>query len=316
MRISTPKILGWVCVLYALLVHAWHAIGPLISLAVLLTTRELSGTGLSWFVIKLLVLVYFACYLLGGIGLIMHRQRAALLVLAAAVAELVHDLSIYSISDRLDSIAGLSAMAALRSLSPFIVPAVIALVSSWLWYRRDTVFVTAPDTLTVPETKPEPASPSGKRYHRYMALSILVFGMVIPVSTGIVVKLFLQSVGEPTIPWSYFANLPTLIMLMPLSVWWSIPYLMLVYTARDIRTKAIWGLQTYKSRLIFMACGFIGGALGTIGMFVNIFVYFDPLIVFVPIWLYFLPYIVAGLLVGYVIAKGVESYSAKRMGRV
>jgi hypothetical protein len=314
MRTSKPKVLGWVCVLYALLVHAWHAIGPLISLVVLVTSPEEVSFSLSWFALKLLPFVYFLLYLLGGIGLIMLRQRAALLVLLAAVAELIHDIAIYNLSDRLDSVAGLSAIDALRSLSTFIVPAMIALFSWWLWHRREAVFVTPSGTQTRKQAEPEPAAASGKHYFRYMLLAILVFGVVIPVSSGISVKLFLDSLGEPTIPWSYFANFATLILLIPLSVWWSIPYLMLVYAARNIRTKPIWGLKTYKTRLVFIASGFVVGGNGSIGIFVNIFLEYDPLIVFVPIWLYFMPHIVAGLLVGYAIAKGVEVYSERRTG--
>lgn len=314
MRTSTPKLLGWVCVLYALLYHAWYAIGPLISLAALVTSREKAGFDATWFVVHLLPFVYFLLYLLGGIGLIMLRRRAALLVLLAAVTELIHDLSIYNISDRLENVAGLSAVDVLRSLATFIVPTMIALFSWWLWHRREAVFVTPSGTQTRKQAEPEPAAASGKHYFRYMLLAILVFGMVIPVSSGISVKLFLDSLGEPTIPWSYFVNIPTLILLIPLSVWWSIPFLMLVYAARNIRTKPIWGLKTYKTRLVFIASGFVGGALGSIGIFVNIFVEYDPMIVFVPIWLYFMPHIVAGLLVGYVIAKGVEVYSERRAG--
>jgi len=316
MRTSTPKALGWISVLYALLVHAWHAIGPLISLAVLVTSREESGFGVSWFVLNLLPFFYFLFYLLGGIGLIMLRRRAALLVLLAAVAELIHDSIMYNIGDRLESVAGLSAIATMRSLSTFIVPAVIALYSWWLWHRRDALFVASSGTRRPPEAErePEPAKPSGKHYSRYMLLATLVFGMVIPVSTGIFVKLYLDSLGEPTIPWSYFVNIPTLIMLIPLSVWWSIPYLMLVYAARNIRTTPIWGLKTYKSRLIFISSGFAGGCLGSVGTFVSVFFHYDPLIVFVPIWLYYMPHLVAGLLIGYVIAKGVEAYSNKTVG--
>jgi len=316
MRTSTPKVLGWISVLYALLVHAWHAIGPLISLAVLVTSRETAGFDVSWFVLKLLPFVYFLFYLLGGIGLIMLRRRAVLLVLLAAVAELIHDFSMFNLGDRFESMAGLSAIATWRSLLTFIVPAVIALYSWWLWHRREALFVASSGTRRPPEAERElePATPSAKHYSRYMLLATLVFGMVIPVSTGIFVKLYLDSLGEPTIPWSYFANIFTLIMLIPLSVWWSIPYLMLVYAARNIRTKPIWGLKTYKSRLIFISSGFVGGGLGSIGIFVNIFVHFDPLIFFVPIWLYYMPHLVAGLLVGYVIAKGVAVHSEKRTG--
>jgi hypothetical protein len=314
MPTSKPKVLGWVCVFYALLVHAWHAIGPLISLVVLVTSPEDARFSLSWFALRLLPLVYFLFYLLGGIGLIMLRQRAALFVLLAAVAELIHDIALYNLSDRLASVAGLSAVDALRGLSTFIVPVAIALFSWWLWHRREALFVAASGTQTLEEAEQEPAAPSGKRYFRYMLLALLVFGIVIPVSSGVFVKLFLDSLGEPTIPWSYFANVATLILLIPLSAWWSLPYLMLVYAARNIRTKPLWGLKTYTARLVFIASGFVGGGLGTIGIFVNIFVEYDPLILFVPIWLYFMPFIVAGLLIGYAIAKGLEVYSEKRTG--
>lgn len=314
MRTRTPKVLGWTSVLYALLVHAWQAIMPLVSLAVLITTGEAAGFDLSRFVLDLLPFVYFLFYLLGGIGLIMLRRRAALLVLLAAVAELIHDISIYNISDRLDSFAELSAIAALRALSTFIVPAVITLFSWWLWRRHEAWAVAPSGTRSPAVAQAEQAGPGGKHYYRYALLAILLFGVVIPVSSGVVVKLYLDAWGEPTIPWAYFVNFGTLILLIPLSVWWSIPYLMLVYAARNIRTNPIWGLKTYQSRLIFISSGVIGGGLGSIGTFVSVFAYYDPLIIFVPIWLYYMPHMVAGLLIGWVIAKGVEGYSEKRTG--
>ena len=314
MRTSTPKVLGWISVLYALLVHAWQAIMPLISLTSLVTTGESAGFGVSRFVLDLLPFVYFLLYLLGGIGLIMVRRRAALLVLLAAVAELIHDLSIYDISDRLDSVAGLSAIAALRSVSTFIVPAVIALFSWWLWRRHEAWTVQSSEARSPAEPQAARAGPSANHFYRYALLAILLFGIVIPLSSGIAVKLYLDSWGEPTIPWAYFVNIDGLMLLIPLSVWWSIPFLMLVYAARNIRTKPIWGLKTYKSRLIFTAGGFIGGGLGSIGIFVSIFVYYDPLIIFLPIWLYYMPHLVAGLIIGWAIAKGVEVYSEKRTG--
>lgn len=107
----------------------------------------------------------------------------------------------------------------------------------------------------------------------------------------------------------------TLIFLIPLSVWWSIPFLILVYVARNLGTKPIWGLQTYSSRVILIACGFIGGALGMISVFVSIFIEFDPLIIFAPVWLYYIPHLAAGLFVGWLIAKGLEAYLAKTTGR-
>ena len=155
MRTSKPKVLGWLCVFYALLVHAWHVIGPLISLLVLATSPEDARFSLSWFALKLLPLVYFLFYLLGGIGLIMLRQRAALFVLLAALAELIHDIALYNLSDRLASVAGLSAVDALRGLSTFMVPVAIALFSWWLWHRREALFVAPSGTQTLEEAEQE-----------------------------------------------------------------------------------------------------------------------------------------------------------------
>ena len=318
MRTSTPKVLGWISVLYALLIHAFYAFLPLITLAGLVMSWNTAGFDAKRFVLDLLPFVYFLFYFIGGIGLIMLRRRAALLVLLAAVSELIYDLGIYDIRDRLESAAGLSVMAALGSLSTFIIPAVIAIASWWVWHRFETLGVPSPGERKLPEAEPVAAQAvsSGKRYYLYMLIAVILFGMVIPVSTGIAVKLFLESLGEPTIPWSYFVNLFSLVLLVPLSVWWSIPYLVLVYAARNIRTQPIWGLKTYAARLVFVSSGFAGGALGSIWMFVNVFFEFDPLIILVPIWLYYVPHVVGGLLAGYLIAKGVEVYVDKRRNRM
>jgi hypothetical protein len=314
MRTSTPKVLGWVSILYALLIHAFDVVSPLIVLAGLVMSWETAGLSASRFLLNMLPLIYFSFYLVGGIGLLMFRRGAALLVLAA-VSELIYDISIYSISDRLGDAAGLPVMPLVSSLLTLILPTAIALFSWWIWRRFDMLPKPSRDEREPSETETEKAVSSGKPYYRYMLLTMIVFGMIIPVSTGIAVKLYLDSAGEPTLPWSYFLNIPGLILLLPLSVWWSIPFLILVYAARNIRTRPFWGLKTYKARLIFISCVFAGGGLVWIGIFVSVFAQFDPLILFVPLWFVFLPHLVAGLLICYVIAKVVEVYLNSRASR-
>jgi hypothetical protein len=312
MRTSTPKVLGWVSILYALLIHAFDVVSPLIVLTGLVISWETAGLSVSRFLLNMLPLIYFSFYFVGGIGLLMFRRGAALLVLLAAVSELIYDIGIYSISDRLGDAAGLPVMTLVSILLTFIVPTAIAFFSWRIWRRFDTLPEPSRGEREPSETETEQAVSSGKSYYRYMLLTIIVFGMIIPVSTGIAVKLYLDSVGEPTLPWSYFLNIPGLILLLPLSVWWSIPYLILVYAARNIRTTPFWGLKTYKARLIFISSVFAGGCLISIGIFVSVFVQFDPLILFVPLWIVFLPHLVAGLLICYVIAKVVEVYLNNR----
>jgi hypothetical protein len=141
---------------------------------------------------------------------------------------------------------------------------------------------------------------------------IIATGIMLPWIVGIAVKLYLSVLGRPTVPWSYFLNIGSLIFLIPVSIWWAFPYIGLAYLGRKLLSHSFLGLQSYAARVIFLLGGLLGGCVGTIIVFVGVFWEFDPLFVLVPFWIDYLPYMGAGLFVGFLIARTVQRSSLER----
>ena len=150
-------------------------------------------------------------------------------------------------------------------------------------------------------------------YLGYIFWVIIAIGAILPWIVGIAVKLYLDTHGKPTLPWSYFIDFGTFIFLIPLSVWFAIPYIILAYVARNRLTKPFWGLESYGARLIFISGGLVGGCIGTVMIFINVFWEFNFLFFLIPIWIYYIPHMLGGLFVGFLVAKGVEKYLHKHI---
>jgi len=136
--------------------------------------------------------------------------------------------------------------------------------------------------------------------------AIITTGIVLPWIVGISVKLYMSALGRPTVPWSYFLNIGTLIFLIPVSIWWSVPYIGLAYLARKLLPRPFLGLQSYAARALFLLAGFLGGCVGTVIVFIGVFSEFEPLVALAPMWIFYLPYMGFGLIVGFFVAKTVQ----------
>lgn len=118
---------------------------------------------------------------------------------------------------------------------------------------------------------------------------IISFGLGLPWVVGIGVKLSLLVRGKPTLPLSYFFNLPSIPLLLVVSIWWGLPYLVLAFFGRKIMPKSVKSVLT----------GLIFGSIGTVIVFVGVFREFDPLYMFFPVWIFYVPFFVPGLLFGF-----------------
>ena len=98
-------------------------------------------------------------------------------------------------------------------------------------------------------------------------------------------KLYLQAIGRPTLPWSYFLAPESLVRELPLTAWLASPYLALALLARSVlrgdRVPFTGGLSQWERRALVMA-SLLAGALGTVLTFIVIFWEFDPLYFFTP----------------------------------
>jgi hypothetical protein len=129
-------------------------------------------------------------------------------------------------------------------------------------------------------------------------------GLILPWSVGIGVKLYLQAIGKPTVPWSYFLSPGSILLGLPLSLWFASPFIGLAFFGRHLLSAPSFIGTTYWERLIILLCGLLAGAIGTVRTFLCVFWEFDPLyLILVPHPVFYLPYIVVGVFGGIVITK-------------
>jgi hypothetical protein len=144
---------------------------------------------------------------------------------------------------------------------------------------------------------------------------IISLGVGLPWLVGIGIKLVLQARGKPTLPWSYFLSPPSsLFLLVPLTVWWASPYIVLAFLARSLLSASSFFQTVHTERLIIIFSGLLTGTLGTVNTFLIVFEEFDPVYVFVPLPVFHAIYIIIGLLVGSIIA-GISVLVRRRNSR-
>jgi hypothetical protein len=141
---------------------------------------------------------------------------------------------------------------------------------------------------------------------RFIFWEIIVIGTLLPWIVGIGVKLYLDAHGKPTIPWSYFLTIGSIIVLIPVSVWWGLSYIILASVATRLLSKPFWGLDSRMARLIFFLGGFLAGCAGLVVGFTDVFREFDPLFMIVPMWYVSFPHMIGGLLLGFILGRVVQ----------
>lgn len=128
--------------------------------------------------------------------------------------------------------------------------------------------------------------------------TIVLTGVALPWLCGAGVKLYLDSIGAPTWPWSAFMNPLQLVFLLPVTAWISLPFFVLAYAVHRLMPVEFLGLLTPRSRAAFFIGGLLGGVLGAIWVFVRMFWWFDFLELLAPQWLGYLPHMIVGLVLG------------------
>jgi len=120
---------------------------------------------------------------------------------------------------------------------------------------------------------------------RWLLGVIIGIGALLPWATGAGVKLYLQAIGRPTLPWSYFLAPESLLSELPLTAWLATPYLALALLARSVlrgdHVPFTGGLGQRERRALVLT-SLLAGAACTVGTFIVIFWEFDPLYFFTP----------------------------------
>jgi hypothetical protein len=135
---------------------------------------------------------------------------------------------------------------------------------------------------------------------------IAFVGIACPWVIGVSVKLYLQSQGRPTWPWSYFFNPPIMALELWATLWFAAPFLVLAALGRLIFLGRLWFLDRFNDwerRLVILA-GLGWGAVRSVRVFLGLFWELDP-IVFMFAFLESLDYvgdIIIGLYAGICVA--------------
>jgi len=119
-----------------------------------------------------------------------------------------------------------------------------------------------------------------KRLERKGFWFIIAYGLALPWIVGIGVKLYLQIQGKPTWPWSFFFQPHILLISILCTVWFASPYIGLAFLARFILSARSFFRTGYLERLIIILAGLLWGSVGSVKIFLAIFLPFDPLIFF------------------------------------
>jgi hypothetical protein len=150
---------------------------------------------------------------------------------------------------------------------------------------------------------------SGYKREKLFFWYILSIGLASPWMVGIIIKKYLDSQGQPTYPWTYFLNIDALVFLLPLTLWFGIPFILLAFFHRYfIGKKSFAKLNSYTSRFIVTIFATLGGIIGVVITFTGVFWQFDMIYFFIPLWIFYLPTMVLGLFGGIFVGHLFEKF--------
>lgn len=136
-----------------------------------------------------------------------------------------------------------------------------------------------------------------------LAWIIAAAGAVVPWLSGAAVKVFLDMTGQPTWPWSAFLSPMQLVFLLPITLWISLPFFVLAYAAYRLLPREFAGLATRRSRQLFFLGGLVLGVVGAATVFIDMFWLFSFEELLLPVFVRYLPFMLAGLGIGYVAGR-------------
>jgi hypothetical protein len=132
---------------------------------------------------------------------------------------------------------------------------------------------------------------------------MIAVGMILPWCVGIWVKLYLQAAGKPTVPWSYFLSPGSILLEIPLTIWFASPFIALAFLSRYVLSTPSFPYVLYWERLLMLVCGVIWGSVGMVKTFLEVFWEFDLLyFILVPLPAFYVDDILIGLFGGCAIA--------------
>ncbi len=156
-----------------------------------------------------------------------------------------------------------------------------------------------PDRDGQPASAPLVSAPSGQRRWG-LALLFTATGVLLPWATGLGVKLYLDSLGRPTLPLAGFLD-PTSIaveLLLTLGAW-AFPFLLLA-SAVVVPWRVGFPVDSdSRNSLLPIWLAYTCGALATVPVFAGVFWEFDSMMLLVPVGLVLVPPMALGYFIGW-----------------
>jgi len=142
------------------------------------------------------------------------------------------------------------------------------------------------------------------RAGRWRVAIIAGGGYLAPWMTGVGVKLYLDAFGRPTYPWTAFLNPAAVAVIVPATAVWAFPFLLLAWVAALAQLVPDRPWLTRSDRWLIAYGGLIGGLIGEVQLFVEVFWLWNPIALFAGFLLpaYYLPQLGAGLAIGAAVA--------------
>jgi hypothetical protein len=113
---------------------------------------------------------------------------------------------------------------------------------------------------------------------------VLIAGLLIPWATGIGVKLYLDSRGEPTWDLSYFLYPAIMALELWATFWFALPSLLLAWFGSKLFSPADpWfaSLAPWERRMIILSSG-VTGSVASVHVFLDVFWNFHPINFLLP----------------------------------
>jgi len=135
---------------------------------------------------------------------------------------------------------------------------------------------------------------------KWISWCLICVGICVPWGVGIWVKLYLNAIGQSTLPWSYFLSPGSLLLVVPLTIWVASPFIFLAILSHYFLSTHTFPGVLYRERVLIIFLGALLGVIEMVDQFLEVFWAFDPLyfLVIGLIPLIYTVHIVIGLLLG------------------
>ena len=125
------------------------------------------------------------------------------------------------------------------------------------------------------------------------------------------IKIYLDSLGKITLPWSYFIKPQRLSAFVPASIWWGIPFLLIGSLSRQLIQKSFLRIQSELGKFYLLMGVLVGAFIGANIIFASVFWVFDAMAILVLIWTFNNKDILIGFLIGWLISRKIDSINTK-----